>query len=83
MRCRGSRYLFHNPQRSFRDQDEQRDETRTNFEIDLYLRLFPKFYNYFSISAGVGGGPAKKKIGIEIGKNAAEKSGGLFSAEDW
>ena len=25
----------------------------------------------------------KKKQGIEIGKNAAEKSKGLFSAEDW
>ena len=25
----------------------------------------------------------KKKMGIEIGKNAAEKSKGLFSAEDW
>ena len=37
----------------------------------------------FFILAGVGGGPAKKKVGIEIGKNAAEKSGGLFSAEDW
>ena len=28
-------------------------------------------------------GGSKKKTGIEIGKNAAEKSGGLFSAEDW
>ena len=25
----------------------------------------------------------KRKLGIEIGKNAAEKSKGLFSAEDW
>ena len=28
-------------------------------------------------------GPGKKQIGIEIGKNAAEKSKGLFSADDW
>lgn len=26
---------------------------------------------------------AKKKLGTEIGKAAAEKSRGLFSAEDW
>ena len=25
----------------------------------------------------------KKKLGVEIGKNAAEKSKGLFAAEDW
>ena len=25
----------------------------------------------------------KKKLGVEIGKNATEKSKGLFSAEDW
>ena len=33
-----------------------------------------------------GAGPGGKKVkaqGIEIGKNAAEKSKGLFSAEDW
>jgi hypothetical protein len=38
------------------------------------------------VSAGAGPQqqhPKKKKLGIEIGKNAAEKSGGLFSAEDW
>lgn len=28
-------------------------------------------------------GPKKKKLGTEIGKAAAEKSGGLFSADDW
>lgn len=36
--------------------------------------------------AGVGGeahAGSKKKVGIEIGKIAAEKSRGLFSAEDW
>jgi len=27
--------------------------------------------------------PKKKKLGTEIGKAAAEKSGGLFSADDW
>lgn len=27
--------------------------------------------------------PGKKKLGVEIGKNAAEKSKGLFAAEDW
>jgi len=27
--------------------------------------------------------PGKKKMGVEIGKNAAEKSKGLFAAEDW
>lgn len=29
------------------------------------------------------GGLVKKKLGTEIGKAAAEKSRGLFSAEDW
>ncbi|GAB6025128.1 Zinc finger Ran-binding domain-containing protein 2 [Chamberlinius hualienensis] len=28
-------------------------------------------------------GPKKQKLGTEIGKAAAEKSGGLFSADDW
>lgn len=30
-----------------------------------------------------GGPDGKKKTGVEIGKNAAEKSKGLFAAEDW
>lgn len=29
------------------------------------------------------GNASKKKLGTEIGKSAAEKSRGLFSAEDW
>lgn len=27
--------------------------------------------------------PKVKKLGVEIGKDAAEKSKGLFSADDW
>ena len=27
--------------------------------------------------------PKLKKVGSEIGRHAAKKSGGLFSAEDW
>lgn len=34
-------------------------------------------------SSSVGSGGSKKKLGTEIGKAAAEKSRGLFSAEDW
>ncbi|KPJ13715.1 Zinc finger Ran-binding domain-containing protein 2 [Papilio machaon] len=30
-----------------------------------------------------GGKPCKKKLGTEIGKSAAEKSRGLFNADDW
>lgn len=30
-----------------------------------------------------GGKPSKKKLGTEIGKSAAEKSRGLFNADDW
>jgi hypothetical protein len=30
-----------------------------------------------------GDSPKKKKLGQEIGKAAAEKSRGLFSADDW
>lgn len=36
-----------------------------------------------SSSVGSGSGSNKKKLGTEIGKAAAEKSRGLFSAEDW
>ena len=32
---------------------------------------------------GDGLAGSKKKMGVEIGKNAAEKSKGLFAAEDW
>ena len=39
--------------------------------------------NKFFIFAAKGDGLEFKKGGTEIGKNLAEKSKGLFSADDW
>ncbi|XP_055628562.1 zinc finger Ran-binding domain-containing protein 2 isoform X2 [Toxorhynchites rutilus septentrionalis] len=51
----------------------------------VHLQGFEKCHNSSSSSnmESVPHTGSKKKVGIEIGKVAAEKSRGLFSAEDW
>lgn len=44
------------------------------------LTLYPKYIVFTIEKTKV---EIFKKIGSEIGKKAAEKSGGLFSADDW
>ena len=49
----------------------------------MSLVQISKVIDQMALIFTAGTGSSKKKLGIEIGKNAAEKSGGLFSAEDW
>ena len=45
--------------------------------------VFKSFKSFHLSSADKGKVEVFKKTGTEIGKQAAAKSGGLFSAEDW